>query len=178
MRDYWSLELIFSCKYVGQQVPMYVCPWAVCLCVWIYLSTSFYNIQNVQSECIQIHNVQESIQIHNVQESIQNFPECSRMHADHSRMFQYAWRMFENVPTCIQIHELVCSYIRLLSVNESACSSFLCLGSSQEFWCYCMQLHELAWKSMSNELACNSLSLHSVPWAFMNFYELTLSSMS
>ena len=58
----------------AQQVLMSVRP-CVCPCVVnlkIFLSTSFYNIQNV--------------------------PQCFRMHAECSRMFQNACRKFENVP--------------------------------------------------------------------------------
>ena len=165
MRDYWSLELIFSCKYVGQQVPMYVCPWAVCLCVWIYLSTSFYNIQNVQSECIQIHNVQESIQIHNVQESIQNFPECSRMHAEFSRMHKDCSRMHAE---CSRMHaECSRKYAECSRMHQE------CSRMHQE----CSRMHAECSRIFQN--ACRwSMSLNAGPWACMQLHKLACSYLS
>ena len=52
------------------------------------------------SECMQ--NAPEFIQ--NVEECMQNVPEYSWMHAECSKMFMNACRMFQNVPECKQIH--------------------------------------------------------------------------
>ena len=85
---------IFSCEDAAQQVLMSVCL-SVSVCVdklKFYLLTPF----NVIAECSRM---------------FQNVPECSRMHAEYSRMFQNACRMsqnagkmFQNVPECSWMH--------------------------------------------------------------------------
>ena len=46
----------------------------------------------------------------------------------------------QNVPKCIQIHNLACSYIRLHAVTWACMKSFLRLSSSQEFRSACLRL--------------------------------------
>ena len=89
----------------AQQVLMSVRP-CVCPCVVnlkIFLSTSFYNIQNVPECSRMFQNACRMFQ--NVPECMQKVPECSRMHAECSRLIQNACRisqsgcrMFQNVP--------------------------------------------------------------------------------
>ena len=66
------------------------------------------------------------------------------------------YRMFQNVPECMQIHELTCR----LKIHELAFSS-VCLHAVP--WAY-MKFHELRWSFMS---------LHAVSWACMQFLFLS-----
>ena len=83
----------------------------------------------------------------------QNVPECMQNVPEWSKMFKNVCRsmsLHAGPWACMQLHKLVCSYISLhagpwasmhfpeltwssISFHELACSSILCLSSSQEF---------------------------------------------
>ena len=90
----------------------------------------------------------------------QNVQECSRMHAECSiqECIQSAFRMFQNVPECMQtvpeylqnvsecmqnVPECMQNVPEYMQIHELACSSFLCLSSSQEFRSACYILSKL-----------------------------------
>ena len=79
--SWYSEGKVFSCKHAPQQHSMSVCP-SVYLSFCVCSKLKF--LQRVQS--VQFKNV----------------PKCSRVHAECSRMFWNACRMFQNVVECRQ----------------------------------------------------------------------------
>ena len=140
-------NIIFSCKDEAQQVLIYVCL-SVCLCLVnlkIYLTTSFYNIQDVL-ECSRM---------------FQNVPKCSRMFQDVqgcSRMFkdvQGCSRMFKDVSGCsgVPIWNSVC--VHSLQVCTTLYKSVQHCTSLYNIVQACTKLY----KSVQ---ACSYISLHEV----------------
>ena len=85
-------------------------------------------------------------------------------------MFQNACRMFQNAPECRQnVPECIHNVPECSGMLMNACRMFKNVPE-------CTQIH--AWACIQvHELACSSMSLHTVPWACMKFHEVTWSSM-
>ena len=120
------------------------------------------------------------------------------------RILQNAWRMFHNVPECMQnVHEYSRMHAKCSRMLQNACRMFQnipecmqnapeCLRMNEECSrthakcsrifhnaCRSMSLHAGPWACMQlHKLACFYISLHAVTWPYMQFNELSWSSMS
>ena len=115
-----KLSWLFSCEDAALQVLMSVCP---CVCRQPENLPFYILIQH--TEC--------SRMFQNVPECMQKVSKCSRMHSEWFRMFQNACRMFQNA---CRMFENECRMF------QKACRMFQNVPE-------CMQIHELACRSMS-----------------------------
>ena len=93
--------------------------------------------------------------------------------------------MLQNVPECMQIHELACRSMSLHAVTWAYTQlhklvwSYISLHELPKLTCSYINLHRVTWACMQfPELLWSSISFNEVQWAYMKFHELACSFMS